>query len=148
MNIKKFNELNESDSNDGFNKLPENVQKCTTRFLQEVQDYIYNTGNQLFKGNELTNISNNQFTLKVNLLTEQGFTDIIRNEFNTVEYGDGLSVSVHKKLDSRSTMFVFNDGNNEYTIPLITTLSGGETYDEKNIVEYKVWLNTYVANKI
>jgi hypothetical protein len=148
MKLKKFNEMNESDRNDGNNILTENVKKATKHFLEDVQD-ITNDTVSMFEGNELSNISENQFTLKVKLLTEQDFTNYIIEEMENFGYEDGVSVSVHEKLDSRTTIILFEDGNNKFTVPLITTVSGNDMiYDKENIVEYGVWLNTYVAKKV
>ena len=154
--FENFNELNEGDStdktdlNNGYNILTENVKKATKELLELIQEHV-NDPMTMFENDELSDISNNQFTLKVKLFTEQEFTNYIIDEFNDfqLKYGnDIVSISVHKRIDSNSTMLLFEDGDNKFNIPLITTISNNDMiYDSENIVKYEVWLNTYVANK-
>lgn len=147
MKLKKFNEINESnnDKNDGNNLLTPNVKKCVKELLINIQNYV-NDINETFK-TKMENDSNS-FSYTLDILTEQKFTYYIIKEIKsnlTYEYGNNIvNISIDKKIDSRSTMLLFEDGDNKFTIPLITTMS----LLEDGKITYSVWLNTYVAKKI
>lgn len=147
MKLKKFNEINESnnDKNDGNNLLTPNVKKCVKELLRNIQNYV-NDINETFK-TKMENDSNS-FSYTLDILTEQKFTYYIIKEIKsnlTYEYGNNIvNISIDKKIDSRSTMLLFEDGDNKFTVPLITTMS--LLKDGK--ITYSVWLNTYVAKKI
>ena len=147
MKLKKFNEINESnnDKNDGNNLLTPNVKKCVKELLINIQNYV-NDINETFK-TKMENDSNS-FSYTLDILTEQKFTYYIIKEIKsnlTYEYGNNIvNISIDKKIDSRSTMLLFEDGDNKFTIPLITTMS----LLEDGKITYSVWLNKYVAKTI
>ena len=86
-----------------------------------------------------------QMTIKVPL--EHKFSDYILDyvEANSEKYG----VKIHVEREQRATWLEFLDEDSVFLIPIITTMHGDDMiYHGNNKLQFGVWLNTYVTQKV
>ena len=148
MKLRRFNELNEaSDSNDGGNqltpKIKENVAKLVSDLKKVVSEYLTEELNKQTVAND----GYNKWELTIKVPLERIFSSYVLDYVE--QNGDKYNVKIHIKRDSRATMLRFNDEDNTFILPLITTMHGDDMiYPGNNKLEFGIWINTYVAEKI
>jgi hypothetical protein len=148
MKLKKFNELNEAtDPNDGANqltpKVKENVAKLVLDLKKVTKEYLTEQLNK----QTFSNDGSTSWKLTIKVPLERIFSAYILDyiEENGAKYG----AKIHVVRDQRATMLEFIDEDSLFLIPIITTMHGDDIiYPGNNKLEFGIWVNTYVAEKV
>lgn len=148
MKLKKFNEIYEaSDPNDDVNKLTPKVKENVDRLLSDLKEVTKEYLIEQLSKQTLDNERSNSWNFIIKVPIEHNFSDYILDYIKA--NGEKYGVKIHIVRKERTTMLEFIDGDNLFLIPIITTMRGDDMiYPTNNKLEYGVWINTYVAEKV
>jgi len=149
MKLKKFDELNEEiGPPSGEDFLSEEMKKDVSRLVKDLKEVTSEYLNNAFNNKRFVNESNNegkdnawQVTIKMPL--EDDFIDYVVGWIQ--EHAEEYNVAIGEKY-GRGSELIFNG---EVSIPLNMSMHGDNfIYDDSDKLQYSVWINTYVAQKI
>ena len=148
MKLKKFNELNETnDPHDGANKLTPTVEENIGKLVSDLKKVTSEYLTEQLNKQRVNNDGYNKWELTIKVPLERIFSAYVLDyiEENGAKYG----VKIHIVREQRATMLEFSDGDSVFLIPIITTMHGDDMlYHGNNKLEYGIWINTYVAQKV
>lgn len=149
MRLKRFDQLNEEARiPSGEDILSEEIKINVSKLVKDLKavtiEYLDSAfSNKKFK-NESNNIDkNNAWEVTIKLPLEDDYIDYIKEWIEI--HADDYNVSIGQNY-TRGCELIFNG---EISIPLNMSMHGDNfIYDDDNKLQYSVWINTGVANKI